>query len=138
MPDIDVIRREIERMRNRVNRQRAEITQLRHAGISTTSAGNCSSGCSTRSTTSAPQAEEGAAGQSIGSSTLVKWFDDERDPSPFLRALEEVRRMATREGWRYQHVQAIIVAIDQYAEAATGNRDFFLNRPPGASRADMP
>ena len=38
MPGIDVIRREIERMRNRVNRQRAEITQLRHAGISTTSA----------------------------------------------------------------------------------------------------
>jgi len=38
MPDIDVIPREIERMRNRVNRQRAEITQLRHAGISTTSA----------------------------------------------------------------------------------------------------
>ena len=68
----------------------------------------------------------------------MKWFDDEREPSPFLRALEEVRRMATREGWRYQHVQAIIVAIDQYAEAATGNRDFFLNRPPGASRADMP
>ena len=32
MPGIDVIRREIERMRNRVNRQRAEITQLRHAG----------------------------------------------------------------------------------------------------------
>jgi hypothetical protein len=28
----------------------------------------------------------------------------------------------------YQHVQAIIVAIDQYAEAALGNRDFFLNR----------
>jgi hypothetical protein len=26
-------------------------------------------------------------------------------------------------------VQAIIVAIDQYAEAATGNRDFFLNKP---------
>ena len=35
----------------------------------------------------------------------------------------------TREGWRYQHVQAIIVAIDQYAEAALGNRDYFLNRP---------
>jgi hypothetical protein len=27
------------------------------------------------------------------------------------------------------HVQAIIVAIDQYAEAALGNREFFLNRP---------
>jgi len=26
--------------------------------------------------------------------------------------------MATREGWRYQHVQAIIVAMDQYAEVA--------------------
>jgi hypothetical protein len=25
-------------------------------------------------------------------------------------------------------VQAIIVAIDQYAEAALGNREFFLNR----------
>jgi hypothetical protein len=25
---------------------------------------------------------------------------------------------------------AIIVAIDQYAEAATGNCDFFLNKPP--------
>jgi hypothetical protein len=36
-----------------------------------------------------------------------------------LKALEEVRRLATREGWRYHHVQAIIVAIDQYAEAAT-------------------
>jgi hypothetical protein len=38
-----------------------------------------------------------------------------------LQALEATRRLATREGWRYQHVQAIIVAIDQYAEAATGN-----------------
>ena len=40
----------------------------------------------------------------------------------------ETRRLATREGWRYQHVQAIIVAIDQYAEAATGNRDYFSSR----------
>jgi hypothetical protein len=34
--------------------------------------------------------------------------------------------------------RAIIVAIDQYAEAATGNRDFFLNKPPGARRSDVP
>jgi hypothetical protein len=34
-----------------------------------------------------------------------------------------------RKGWRYQHVQAIIVSIDQYAEAATGNREYFLNKP---------
>jgi hypothetical protein len=59
--------------------------------------------------------------------------------SPFLKALEETRRLATREGWRYRHVQAIIVAIDQYAEAATGNREYFLNKPPISRRSgDMP
>ena len=47
----------------------------------------------------------------------------------FLKTLEQTRRLATREGWRRQHVQSIIVAIDQYAEAATGNR-VFLNKPP--------
>jgi hypothetical protein len=29
----------------------------------------------------------------------------------------------------HQHVQAITVAIDQYAEKALGNRDCFLNKP---------
>jgi hypothetical protein len=33
------------------------------------------------------------------------------------------------EGHCYQHVQAITVAIDQYAEKALGNRDYFLNKP---------
>jgi hypothetical protein len=63
------------------------------------------------------------------------------EPDAFLKALEELRRLATREGWRYQHVQAIIVAIDQYAEAATGNREFFLNKPPsvaGKAKGDIP
>ena len=59
----------------------------------------------------------------------VKWYDDSTDHPPWINALAEVRHLATREGWCYPHVQAIIVAIDQYAEAATGNRDFFLNRP---------
>jgi hypothetical protein len=45
------------------------------------------------------------------------------------------RRLATREGWRYQRVQPIIVAIDQYAEAATGYREFFLNKPPNTGKA---
>jgi len=45
----------------------------------------------------------------------------------FLKTLEQTRRLATREGWRRQHVQSIIAAIDQYAEA---DRDFFLNKPP--------
>jgi hypothetical protein len=39
--------------------------------------------------------------------------------------------LAPREGWRYHYVQAIIVSIDQYAEAALGNREFFLNKPYG-------
>jgi hypothetical protein len=44
----------------------------------------------------------------------------------------EVRIQATRQGWCHAHVQAIIVAIDQYAEAALGSRSYFLNTPYGA------
>src|ERR1700730_3711273 len=61
----------------------------------------------------------------------LKWYDDNADNPPWIKALAEVRRLAPREGWRYQHVQAIIVSIDQYAEAALGNREFFLNKPYG-------
>jgi hypothetical protein len=55
----------------------------------------------------------------------------QRRQPPWIKALAEVRRLATREGRRYQHVQAIIVSIDQYAEAVLGNREFFLNKPYG-------
>jgi hypothetical protein len=53
-------------------------------------------------------------------------------------ALAEVRRLATREGWCFQHVQAITVAIDQYAAKAYGNREYFLNKPQsiGGSQHD--
>jgi hypothetical protein len=71
-----------------------------------------------------------------------RWFSDEPDLSPFLKALDDVRRKATREAWCYRHVQAIIVSIDQYAEAAKGNREYFLNKPHsiGGSRksGDVP
>jgi hypothetical protein len=33
------------------------------------------------------------------------------------------------EGWCYQHVQAITIAIDQYAKKTLGNRDYYLNKP---------
>ncbi|WGR91593.1 hypothetical protein MTX26_14230 [Bradyrhizobium sp. ISRA443] len=59
----------------------------------------------------------------------LRYFHDSDEHSPWIKALAEVRHRATREGWCFQHVQAIIVAIDQYAEAALGNREFFLNRP---------
>ena len=71
----------------------------------------------------------------------VRWFDESADHSPWIKALAEVRHRATREGWCYPHVQAIIVSIDQYAEAATGNRDFFLNKPQsigGSRKGDLP
>jgi hypothetical protein len=61
----------------------------------------------------------------------LQWYDDNADNPPRIKALAEVRRLAPREGWCYQHVQAIIVAIDQYAEAALGNGEFFLNKPGG-------
>ena len=49
-------------------------------------------------------------------SDQLKWYDDKADNSPWLDALSELRQRATREGYCYQHVQAITVAIDQYAE----------------------
>jgi hypothetical protein len=52
-----------------------------------------------------------------------------KDNPPWITALAEVGHRACREGWCYHHVQAIIVSIDQYAEAALGNREYFLNRP---------
>ena len=61
-----------------------------------------------------------------------RYFSDEPDLSPFLKSLNYVRHQATREGWCHIHVQVIIVAIDQYAEAATGNRAYFLNKPHSA------
>ena len=68
----------------------------------------------------------------------MKHFQDDPNPPAFIKALAEVRRLAPREGWCYQHVQAIIVSIDQYAEAALGNREYFLNKPQsiGSSRND--
>ncbi|WP_202639089.1 hypothetical protein [Bradyrhizobium sp. CCBAU 051011] len=53
----------------------------------------------------------------------LKWYGDKADDSPWIRALAELRQRAAREGHCYQHVQAITVAIDQYAEKALGNRD---------------
>ncbi|MCA1457051.1 hypothetical protein I6F35_28185 [Bradyrhizobium sp. BRP22] len=59
----------------------------------------------------------------------AKWYDEKDDNPPWIKALADVRRQATLEGYCYNHVQPIIVAIDQYAEAALGNREYFLNRP---------
>ncbi|MFC0241845.1 hypothetical protein [Rhodopseudomonas telluris] len=61
----------------------------------------------------------------------IKWFEESDDHSDFVKALAEVRRLGTREGWCYHHVQAIMLSIDQYAESALGNREYFWNKPHG-------
>jgi hypothetical protein len=63
-----------------------------------------------------------------------QWFDEWENPPPFIKAPDEVRRLSTREGWCFFHVQAIQVAIDLYAEAALGNRGFLLNKPRSIGR----
>lgn len=71
----------------------------------------------------------------------LRWYDDKADNPAWITALADVRHRATREGYCYQHVQAIILAIDQYAETALGNRQYFLNKPHsiGSSRrGDIP
>jgi hypothetical protein len=58
----------------------------------------------------------------------LKWYDESADNSPWIEAFADLRQRATREGHCYQYVQAIAVAIDQYAEKALANRDYFLNK----------
>jgi hypothetical protein len=61
----------------------------------------------------------------------IRWYEPKTENSPWIRALAEVRTLGTREGFCFEHVQAIMLSIDQYAETALGNRQFFLNRPYG-------
>jgi hypothetical protein len=71
---------------------------------------------------------------------MVNWYD-EADNSAWIKAVAEVRNLAPREGYCYRHVQAIIVSIDQYAESALGNREYFLNKPHaigGSKKGDIP
>jgi hypothetical protein len=67
----------------------------------------------------------------------LQWYEDKADNSPWINALAELRQRAMREGHCYQHVPAITIAIDQYAEKALGNRDYFLNKPYGVGWSSM-
>ncbi|WP_316225069.1 MULTISPECIES: hypothetical protein [unclassified Bradyrhizobium] len=59
----------------------------------------------------------------------AQWFAPHADNWRWIQALADVRRQAPFESWCYHHVRAIILAIDQHAEAARGNRAYFMNRP---------
>jgi hypothetical protein len=65
----------------------------------------------------------------------LKWFSDETNHAAVLKSLDETCRLPTREGKCYHHVQAILVGIDQYAVAANGNREYFLNKPHSIGRS---
>jgi hypothetical protein len=64
------------------------------------------------------------------------WYDRDADNPPWIKALAEVRHLAPREGWCYQHVQAITLAIDQDAESALGNRE--PHSIGGSTQRDIP
>ena len=122
---LDHVRSEIDRMRVQVGRQRREILQLQRAGIPTAAAELLLERMHA-------QIEESCTGwQELVMREQLKWYEDKADNSPWINALAELRQRATREGHCFQHVQAITVAIDQYAEKALGNRDYFLNKPYG-------
>jgi hypothetical protein len=64
------------------------------------------------------------------------WYDPETEPSQFMAAIWKVRHLCTRA----EHVratvrgsavlvQAIMEAIDDFAERETGNREYFWNKP---------
>jgi hypothetical protein len=63
-------------------------------------------------------------------------YDPETDPSQFMEALWRARHLCMRAEHvrakvpgNHILVQAIISAIDDYAEHETGNREYFWNRP---------
>jgi len=67
------------------------------------------------------------------------WYDPAIDASDFMAALWRARHLCTRaESVRvtvpgsYILVQAIMSAIDDYAENETGNREYFWNKPHSA------
>ena len=65
-----------------------------------------------------------------------QWYDPETDRSQFMAALWNVRHLCTRSErvratvpGSHILVQAIMSAIDDYAERETGNRQYFWNKP---------
>jgi hypothetical protein len=59
---------------------------------------------------------------------LARWYDANAKNPPWIKALADVRRRGTLEGYCYQPVQAIMIAIDQYAETGLRNRGYFFEQ----------
>jgi hypothetical protein len=125
---LDHVRSEIEHMRVQVGKQRKEILQLQRAGISTASAELLLQRMLAKIDDLCAERDRLKAAVPLKGACLAAGVGDARS---IEMALAELRQRATREGHCFQHVQAITVAIDQYAEKALGNRDYFLNKPDG-------
>jgi hypothetical protein len=113
-----------------VHRQRGEIRQFQRVGIATMSVeasrdrmlNNIDGLCAERDRPKKEQPfpkEKCWAGVVICAS--LPNGATTTSTTPWIKALAEVRRLASREDWRYHYVQAIIVAIDQNAETVLGN-----------------
>ncbi|OCK57484.1 hypothetical protein LMTR3_07920 [Bradyrhizobium sp. LMTR 3] len=59
-------------------------------------------------------------------SAPLKYFQDEPNPPPFIKALAEVRQLATREGWCYFHVHVNRAQAERVIEAARRQRELPL------------
>lgn len=66
------------------------------------------------------------------------WYDPDTNPSQWLAALYRVRHLCTRAAVVMPHakvpgslilIDAIMSAIDDYAERETGHREYFWGRP---------
>jgi hypothetical protein len=60
---------------------------------------------------------------------MVRRFNTDQHTTPFLKALDTLRREASRQGEHPEHVATIIAMIDQYAETACGDRRYFCDEP---------
>jgi hypothetical protein len=67
---------------------------------------------------------------------VARRFDTDPNVTPFLRALDTLRREASRQGEFPEHVATIIAMIDQYAESAMRNRHYFSEATTGSACTD--
>jgi hypothetical protein len=61
----------------------------------------------------------------------LKWYDHNADKPAMDQSSGRGPALSPARALVLPSIQAIIVAIDQYAEAALGKREFFLNKPYG-------
>ena len=68
---------------------------------------------------------------------MVQWSDDNNANSPWLKA-PKMQIRATREGWCYQHVQAIVVFYQPVCGEGAGQSRLLLNRQKALHPGDIP